>query len=127
MDEKLLDSLGNTVLRDDSDPALKDILMERIRGLQTRKLNIMLVGPTGVGKSSTINAIFNTEIATVGRGTDPQTEDTQKYEISNIVLWDTPGLGDAPEKDKVHAKKIANLLKAKDRQIVFLKRLIYEI
>ncbi len=82
--------------------------------LKKQKLNIMFVGATGVGKSSAINAIFDTEVAKVGYNTDPETDTINKYEIDNMVLWDTPGLGDNPEKDKGYAVKIANALKAKD-------------
>ena len=72
------------------------------------------VGATGVGKSSTINAIFNMDVAKVGDRTDPETASIQKYELDNMVLWDTPGLGDNPEKDRQYAVEIAGLLKRKD-------------
>ena len=38
------------------------IFIEAIEEAKKQKLNIMFVGATGVGKSSTINAIFNTEV-----------------------------------------------------------------
>ncbi len=37
-------------------------------------LDILLVGATGVGKSSTINALFGNKIAKVGEGCDPETQ-----------------------------------------------------
>lgn len=92
----------------------KDSILENIEQLKQQKLNVMFVGATGVGKSSTINAIFNTEVAKVGYSVDPETETIQKYEIDNMILWDTPGLGDNPEKDHRLANEIANALKAKD-------------
>ena len=88
-----------------------------IRGielLKRQKLNVAFVGATGVGKSSTINAIFNMDVAKVGDRTDPETASIQKYELDNMVLWDTPGLGDNPEKDRQYAVEIAGLLKRKD-------------
>jgi len=88
-----------------------------IRGielLKRQKLNVAFVGATGVGKSSTINSIFNMDVAKVGDRTDPETASIQKYELDNMVLWDTPGLGDNPEKDKRYAAEIAGLLKRKD-------------
>ena len=54
------------------------------------------------------------EIAKVGYDVDPETVTIQKYEIDNMVLWDTPGLGDNPEKDKRYVVEIANVLKQKD-------------
>lgn len=113
------DNILNRALEDfqkenDSIVADKDILERNIEQLKEQKLNIMLVGATGVGKSSTINAIFDSEIAQVGYGADPETANICKYEIDNIVLWDTPGLGDSPENDKQYAVQIANALKAKD-------------
>jgi predicted GTPase len=52
------------------------------------------VGATGSGKSSTINALFNMDVATVGVGVDPETNTISKYELDNLIIWDTPGLGD---------------------------------
>lgn len=92
----------------------KDVLLKNIEQLKRQKLNILFVGATGVGKSSTINAIFNTEIAKVGYSVVPETDSIQKYEIDNMVLWDTPGLGDSPENDRRYAIEIVNALKAKD-------------
>ena len=37
----------------------KNKLMKKLKLLRENKLNIMLVGATGCGKSSTINALFN--------------------------------------------------------------------
>ncbi len=92
----------------------KEKIINHIELLKKQKLNVMFVGATGVGKSSTINAIFNMEIAKVGYDVNPETATIQKYEIDNMVLWDTPGLGDNPEKDKRYAIEIANALKQKD-------------
>ena len=75
----------------------------------------MVTGATGCGKSSTINALFDTEVAKVGVGVDPETMEIEKYELDNLVLWDTPGLGDGREADNRHAKNIINKLLERDK------------
>ena len=74
----------------------------------------MITGATGSGKSSTINALFNTEVAKVGVGVDPETMDITKYDLDNLVLWDSPGLGDGKEADNRHANNIINKLDETD-------------
>ena len=74
----------------------------------------MITGATGCGKSSTINALFNAEKAKVGVGVDPETMDIQKYELENLILWDSPGLGDGKEADNRHAKNIIKKLNERD-------------
>ncbi len=59
----------------------------------------MITGATGSGKSSTINALFDLEVAKVGTGVDPETMDIQKFDLDNLVLWDSPGLGKWKEKN----------------------------
>lgn len=116
MDNRILDSITSEFENSNFDVQEdKKILIKHIEQLKNQKLNIMFVGATGVGKSSTINAIFNMEIAKVGYNPDPETAAIQKYEIDNMILWDTPGLGDSPEKDKTYAIEIANALKQKDK------------
>jgi predicted GTPase len=74
----------------------------------------MITGATGSGKSSTINAMFNMEIAKVGIGVDPETMSIEKYELDNLILWDSPGLGDGKEKDRQHSKAIIKKLNELD-------------
>lgn len=92
----------------------KNKLMKNFLHLKEQKINIMITGATGCGKSSTINALFNTEIARVGVGVDPETMDIQKYELDNLILWDSPGLGDGKEADNRHAKNIIKKLHERD-------------
>lgn len=74
-------------------------------------LNILLMGGTGVGKSSTINAIYGENRVEVGTSARPQTQEIQECQISkNITLYDSPGLGEGSEKDKQHMEKIHKLL-----------------
>ena len=77
------------------------------------KINLMITGGTGCGKSSTINALFNQEKAKVGTSPSPETMDITSYEMDNLTIWDTPGLGDGI-KDDMHKKNIVNLLNKTD-------------
>ena len=89
-------------------------LMKNLLHLKEQKINLMITGATGCGKSSTINALFDMEVAKVGVGVDPETMEITKYELDNLILWDSPGLGDGKEADNRHAKNIIKKLNELD-------------
>lgn len=118
-----LDSNVETLIDNASISAsVRDYVRRKWRELRAQKLNILITGATGCGKSSTINALFNmgaansVEVATVGTGPDPETMDIAKYEIGNMVLWDSPGLGDGKEADERHARNIVSKLNERDHK-----------
>lgn len=75
-------------------------------------LDVLLVGATGVGKSSTLNVLFGSEISTVGHGSDPETMLVNAHLFSNVLrFWDSPGLGDGRTADDEHAQKITQALR----------------
>ena len=88
----------------------RNTLLKKMSLLKQTKVNILITGATGCGKSSTINALFQTSNAKIGTGVDPETMDIHKYELDNIVLFDAPGLGDGKEADRNHAKNIIDKL-----------------
>lgn len=108
--ENIYETMENDVLNANLDEAQKSKLLKNIMRLKDKKVNIMITGATGCGKSSTINALFDMEVAKVGVGVDPETMDIEKYELNNLTLWDTPGLGDGKEADNRHAKNIIKKL-----------------
>lgn len=112
--DSVLDKVRKELNKVELDEKTKNAIKEKISELEKTKLNIMITGATGSGKSSTINALFNDNVAKIGQGVDPETMTIKKYELGNIILWDTPGLGDSPEQDNYHAKNIVDLLNRKD-------------
>lgn len=93
--------------------AEKEKKLRRINKLRKQQINIMLVGSTGSGKSSTVNALFDMRLAKVGEGANPETKRIAEFRLDNMTVWDTPGLGDGVEKDQEIADKI--LLKLQEK------------
>lgn len=103
-------------------------ILSRIRAT---KINVLLIGGTGVGKSSTINALFqnygdgqDTSVK-VGKTSSPETMDVSSHELDNLVIWDTPGLGDSTTKDAEHKDKITSILMKKDSRGLPLVDLVF--
>ena len=107
-------NLEEDINKSNLDEHTKKKIFENIFKLKEQKVNLMITGATGVGKSSTINAMFNMDVAKVGIGVDPETMDIKKYELDNLIIWDTPGLGDGKEKDIQHSKAIIKKLNELD-------------
>lgn len=64
------------------------------KGMQdiNSKLNVLIVGKTGVGKSTLINAVFGDAVAKTGSG-KPITQEINEIKVnSNFSIYDTKGL-----------------------------------
>lgn len=112
--ENIFETMERDIMESDIKEADKNKMLKNVMRLKENKINIMVTGATGCGKSSTINALFDTEVAKVGVGVEPETMEIERYELDNLILWDTPGLGDGKEADNRHAKNIIKKLNEYD-------------
>lgn len=82
-----------------------------LRIARFRPLDVPVVGGTGAGKSSVLNALFEKEVAKVGRACEPETARIDSMRLNDLLrFWDSPGLGDSIEKDKRYSKDLVDLL-----------------
>lgn len=112
--QNLFTELEQLVTQSAFSSGAKSTVMQNLQRLKSSQLNILITGATGAGKSSTINALFDMSIAQVGYDADPLTQDINCYTLNNLVLWDTPGLGDGVEEDEKHRQKIKSKLASAD-------------
>jgi small GTP-binding protein len=98
---------------------LLSTLIETLQLSRDKKFVFLLVGRTGVGKSSTVNSLMGKQIAQVGNY-DPTTMGVESYdsEINGVqfTIIDTPGLcDDLPEKG--NDQKYIELMRSKATHI----------
>lgn len=74
-------------------------------------LDVLLVGGTGTGKSTTLNALFGSTVAKVGVGVASETQEIAAYKLHDYLRFhDSAGLGDGKIADHIHAKNITDEL-----------------
>ncbi len=108
------DNLRTYIEHSDIDEESKNQLLANLVKFTSKELHILIVGGCGCGKSSTINALFNMEIAQVGYGVDAKTQYVSAYKLDNLYLHDTPGIGESPTADKKHIENIKTALQEVD-------------
>ena len=96
MEEKRNEAEVVEILKNSVDASTGEITYseyESKKNINREKVNIIVAGKTGVGKSSLINYIFGKEVAKVGDG-QPVTQEIQEYDLENdnITLFDTKGI-----------------------------------
>ncbi|MFA6808710.1 MAG: GTPase [Eubacteriales bacterium] len=88
-----------------------DDIYKKLQVAKFQPLDVMVTGVTGAGKSTTLNTFFQKTVAKVGIGTDPETMELDAYRLNDrIRFWDTPGLGDGVQQDKINTRKLIDLL-----------------
>ena len=58
----IFENMENDIMNADINENEKSKLLKNVMRLKDNKINIMITGATGCGKSSTINALFDTEV-----------------------------------------------------------------
>ena len=110
----IYESLHEEIIQSDLPEAEKNRRLSALLKASSRRINLMLVGASGSGKSSTINALFDMSVAKVGTGVDPETKEIAKFDLGNLTIWDSPGLGDTVAHDHEHIKQIVRKLSEVD-------------
>lgn len=86
--------LKNTMNEVDMDAMIQQMMDQAQKKYDELKiLNVMVLGKTGVGKSTLINNMFSAHLAETGVG-KPVTKEIQKFEKPNfpLAIYDTPGM-----------------------------------
>lgn len=86
---------------------------------KSRKVRIAVIGQTGVGKTSTVNALFNTNLPVSHFGSCTQEPEpiTVKTDKAAIELIDMPGLWAGEAESKNHWKKYRAILPTVDSAV----------
>ncbi len=98
--------LGDSFTLDGKEGGLNMEKLHEVIKKEKPKMNILLMGATGVGKSSLINALFGEEIAKAGVG-KPITQHLEKFidKKKGLILWDTKGIEDKDYHDTMQSIK----------------------
>ncbi len=97
-----------------------DTFLEKIGKAKSDRFSFLLIGRTGVGKSSTVNALMGKEVAKTNPS-DPETMEITVYETESFGVKfnviDTPGLCDELDEvgnDEMYINRMINEIKGFD-------------
>ena len=108
--KNIFEALQEEIMNSSLSQAEKNQRLSALLKVSSRHINLMLVGTSSAGKSSTINALFDMSVAKVGVGVDPETKEIVKHDLGSLTIWDTPGLGDGVPEDKAYIQQIVHKL-----------------
>ncbi len=96
--DDICEALEKEILKSDAAEEEKQAMLSRLRKLCSTETNIMLVGATGCGKSSTINALFScnqeeeyVEVAKVGSRADYVADGINNGAVTGFCILGAPG------------------------------------
>ena len=90
----------------------KDEIMEWVRKSSSKeRIEILVTGRTGTGKSTLVNALVGKRVADVGNKLCTETKNVTGYEVKvggdvDIVVWDSPGLQDGSGKEEEYLTEL---------------------
>ncbi len=113
-EKTLFTELENAIKKSEIPEEARNKFLEKLSRFKDQKVRILIAGPTGSGKSSTINALFGRNVSKVGTSVNPETLEIEVHELDNLVIYDTPGFGDGRDNDGEHAEIIVDKLNETD-------------
>ena len=88
-----------------------------------KQMRVLIVGKSGVGKSSFLNSLFQADLARVGR-VKPETSEVNEYILTTkengvtIIVYDTPGFGTNSKENRKNIKEMRKKCELVD--VIFL-------
>ena len=81
MKTNIYESLEKEIMKSNLSEAEKNKHLSKLLKARGQKINILLTGATGSVQSSIINSLFDTSVAKVGVGVEPETADIECYQL----------------------------------------------